>query len=325
MAHANKSHNGKLWELAMFARNSAAGRVLAATAVMSLAACGVLEEDIFAPNPDDYVNLDGVGGGASSTGTNGTGTGSTGSGSTGTGTGDLPCDVAAVLAQQCDKCHAVAIPPMLRTHAEFMAASKNDSSKNLAEMSLIRMQDGADPMPPDGTPPTADVQVFADWVAAGAPKGNCGGVGGMGPNPFDVDPVCTSGKMWTKGDHGSSKMLPGRACNKCHAKEEPEKVYGFAGTVYPTAHEPNNCYGVGSDVATVEVTDANGVVRTATTNSAGNFRRSGNIAFPATVRVLSNGQELKMVSPLQQGDGDCNLCHTQDGTENAPGRIILPY
>ena len=51
----------------------------------------------------------------------------------------------------------------------------------------------------------------------------------------------------------------------------------------------------------------------------------GNFAYPLTVRVIYNGETLEMATPIQPGDGDCNTCHNQDGTNNAPGRIVLPY
>jgi len=33
-------------------------------------------------------------------------------------------------------------------------------------------------------------------------------------------------------------------------------------------------------------------------------------------------RERRMTTP--QFDGDCNACHTQDGLQNAPGRIVVP-
>ena len=43
-----------------------------------------------------------------------------------------------------------------------------------------------------------------------------GGSGGTVPDPFAAAPTCTSGTMWTQGDHGSDDMNPGRACITCH-------------------------------------------------------------------------------------------------------------
>ena len=175
--------------------------VLAGGAVAT-AACNLsLEKTLFAPNPDGYSEGSGGGGGGSAAGGS----------STGSGMGDIPCDVAAVLETHCDSCHAANIPPLLRTRAEFMGPADSDSSKSMAEVSLERMENTASPMPPDGVPPAADVQVFADWLAAGLPAGECGGgSGGSGGSPYDVAPTCSSGEIWDQGDSEGRRMYPGQ-------------------------------------------------------------------------------------------------------------------
>jgi hypothetical protein len=74
----------------------------------------------------------------------------------------------------------------------------------------------------------------------------------------------------------------------------------------------------------VEITDADGRVFELRPNSAGNFYLEGPDAFttPYQARVVSGGVERVMMGA--QEDGDCNTCHTQDGDEGAPGRIMLP-
>ncbi len=72
-------------------------------------------------------------------------------------------------------------------------------------------------------------------------------------------------------------MGPGWACIDCHATsnastgENDAPIFNFAGTVYPSAHEPNNCTAPASEGATIEITDANGLVFTQTANAVGNF------------------------------------------------------
>ena len=44
--------------------------------------------------------------------------------------------------------------------------------------------------------------------------------------------------------------------------------------------------------------------------------------YPYTAKVLYNGNE--RVMHAEQTSGDCNACHTQYGTQDAPGRILLP-
>ena len=48
--------------------------------------------------------------------------------------------------------------------------------------------------------------------------------------------------MWTGGNRGSADMNPGRACITCHSTMNGPSLT-IAGTVYPTAHEPDLCNG----------------------------------------------------------------------------------
>ena len=106
----------------------------------------------------------------------------------------------------------------------------------MAERSLIRLRDAADPMPPVGypTPTAAEVTDFANWIANGMPAGTCAGTNPNQPAPT----VCTSGSKWPAGSNAEDPdMNPGLACRACHLQREPQKAYYFAGTVYPTLHE----------------------------------------------------------------------------------------
>jgi hypothetical protein len=105
------------------------------------------------------------------------------------------------------------------------------------------------------------------------------------------------------------------------------------GTVYPTAHEPNDCKGINASSGTfagmkVVITDANNKTTTLSVNSAGNFYTSSSFARPAKVKVVNAaGKERVMVAQLTTSAmGDCNSCHTQNGggSPKAPGRVITP-
>jgi hypothetical protein len=145
--------------------------------------------------------------------------------------------------------------------------------------------------------------------------------GSTGPDFAELNtPVmCTSGTMWTSGDHGSSRMHPGAACIDCHDSNFGPSL-SFAGTVYPSAHEPDDCNGASG--IQVVITDADGIPHTLNTNAAGNFYSTSNYSLPFTAKVVSGGAERAMIAP--QMTGDCNSCHTQDGTMDAPGRIVAP-
>lgn len=124
-------------------------------------------------------------------------------------------------------------------------------------------------------------------------------------------------------------MGPGRACIGCHADsnaatgENDAPIFAFAGTVYPTAHEPIDCIGSGSEGAEIEITDADGRVFTQVANHSGNFFDEPQaFSYPYRAKVRFQGRERAMVAP--QLIGDCNSCHTEQGLEAAPGRILLP-
>jgi hypothetical protein len=157
---------------------------------------------------------------------------------------------------------------------------------------------------------------------AGAP-GGAGGSGQPGaivPDPFSVPPTCTSGTTW-RGDKGEL-MNPGRACIDCHSTDEGPD-FTIAGTIYPTAHEPDLCYGAdGANGALVVVTGADGRVITLTPNGSGNFSYEGAVMRPFRAKVVYMGRERVMAAA--QTSGDCNICHTQSGAMSAPGRILLP-
>ena len=152
----------------------------------------------------------------------------------------------------------------------------------------------------------------------------------IGLDPFAAPAACSSGVMRDPNESESPLMMPGRACNACHvdvaaSTGEAPPIFRFAGTVYPTAHEPDDCVGAAAFGAQVWVTDANGVIESAKVNRSGNFSLEARYpAFvpPFQVKVLFEGRERRMLTP--QIDGDCNGCHTADGAKAAPGRIVLP-
>jgi hypothetical protein len=72
----------------------------------------------------------------------------------------------------------------------------------------------------------------------------------------------------------------------------------------------------------VQVEDADGVAVTLPTNEAGNFFTEAPLRAPFRVKVI-RGDQVRAMSELAE-HGDCSGCHTQDGAEDAPGRIMAP-
>jgi hypothetical protein len=216
----------------------------------------------------------------------------------------------------------------LVTYANLVAPSLMDPSKTFAEQSLIRMQDKQLPMPPAPAAPesAAEETVLQDWINAGYPAGTCellppdAGVDTDGGSPYDTPEMCTSMMSWTRGD--GQTMRPGEACIACHSSGGGPR-FTIAGTLYPTAHEPDDCNGAnGSTGAQVVITDAKGIDYALNPNSVGNFTSSAAISVPYHAKVVRGSNERVMVEA--QTVGDCNTCHTTSGANAAPGRIMLP-
>ena len=247
-------------------------------------------------------------------------------------TSGIPCPVADVLTAHCVTCHgnppAQSVPISLLTYADLTGSSPVDPAATVAQRAVVRMQDGQHPMPPgpSATAAAADIATIQDWINAGYPKGDCGADGGT--NPFNTPPVCSSGAYWQGGEDSGDLMHPGRACNTCHLQngEGETPIFTLAGTVYPTAHEPNECIATGlNGAATVVVYDSspNHNAYTLYVNANGNFTLTqAGFVFPYTAKVVYQGRERPMNA--SQTNGDCNGCHTQDGANGAPGRILLP-
>lgn len=246
----------------------------------------------------------------------------------------LPCDLKRLLRARCQSCHGA--PPVggalvsLLTYADLTAPSKTLASVTVAARSLQRMNDGIVPMPPAPashlTP--AEIVPLQAWLAAGLPRATgCQDEPGQpSSNPYDAAATCTSGSYWTANDTGAPWMMPGAPCIACHRQYFTRApLFTVAGTVFPTAHEPDKCHGVTPATgATVVITDANGKeLSPIPVASRGNFGMilSG-LALPYRAKVVVGNRERVMLTP--QTNGDCNACHTQAGSQGAQGRVIVP-
>ncbi len=246
------------------------------------------------------------------------------------GAAGLPCEVAALLAARCQSCHGATpvpgVPMSLVTYADLMAPARSNATITVAALAVTRMQSATAPMPPAPAARATSTEIAAlqSWNAAGNPQTGCAVDAGV-IDPFSVPPTCTSHTNWTGGTRGSALMNPGIACVACHATTGGEApLFAIAGTVYPTAHEPDLCDGVNGAAAGAQVViaGADGQTLTLTPNAAGNFSFEGSVALPFQAKVIYMGRERVMGTP--QSSGDCNGCHTQAGATGAPGRILLP-
>jgi len=253
----------------------------------------------------------------------------------------LPCEVAALLQHYCVGCHSSpptgGAPNALLSYDALVAKSALDPSQQVGPMSVKLMASGVMPPKPVAAPSAAEQAALQAWVTAGMPRSSCTVEipGGVAMNPYGTPLQCSSGTTWTRGDKGSAQMHPGQACIACHAKqgggEDEAPRFTIAGTVYPTAHEPNDCNGTSTSSAgalSVLITEANGKTHSLAVNAAGNFSYTGGIATPYTAEVVA-GSAVRAMAHTQTS-GDCNGCHTVNGSSNttgavsAPGRIMAP-
>lgn len=247
--------------------------------------------------------------------------------------GSLPCDVQTLLVQRCDSCHGSTpsggAPRSLVTYANLTSSDPANPGMTEAQVALQRMQSTTSPMPPSSASPATSTEIAAlqNWINAGYPSGSCSGDAGVPSNdPLSAAPTCTSKTTWTRGTSGSSSMEPGQACISCHARSGGEApTFVIAGTLYPTGHEPDNCNGVSGATsgAKVVVTGNNGTTLTLTPNGVGNFYSSTSLPGPYKAKVVSASGVERVMSGTAS-TGDCNSCHTQNGSNSAPGRITLP-
>jgi hypothetical protein len=261
----------------------------------------------------------------------------------------LPCDVAKVLAASCTDCHgrplAEGAPVALVTYEDLVAPSLSDPNRSVAAVSLERIKETRRPMPPDEALGASDVAVLESWVGAGMPRGECGGkaagaggrdvadagdgeAGGSGAGDGGAASLadasvaaasaCTSGATWASGAPASALMHPGTPCLGCHASAGGPPL-ALAGTVYPSAREPDDCNGSTGGNLHVLILDAAGKTHTMPVNAAGNFLRVTGLALPYRAMVVDGAKVRAMKTP--QTEGDCNGCHSAQG---AAGRILAP-
>lgn len=178
----------------------------------------------------------------------------------------------------------------------------------------------ADVAPGDDAPGAVDVPVVADDVP---------------PPRFDPAAACISNTRWSRGNRGRPEMNPGRACVDCHRREREGPTLSVAGTAYYAPHEEDLCNGYSGDppgsrqgAATVRLIDANGVSLTLPVNTAGNFFSEERLAFPLRLAEVIGPTGVRRSMGEAVPHGDCNLCHTRQGTDTptglAPGRITVP-
>ena len=242
------------------------------------------------------------------------------------GPDQLPCDVRQVVEGVCANCHSSPVSAgatgSLTSRYDFLAPS-SVAGETMGERSVARMKQAAAPMPPSVEPPlpAGYLDVLTKWVVAGMPAGACGAI----PDK-PAQTTCASGQRWDEEATPSKDMNPGLACRACHKTQASDFNYFFMGTVFPSFHEEDLCHSPPPSGAKVEILDESGAVTmTLTPTATGNFMSSAvaaGVPIPYRARLVADGLTRAMSSA--QKDGDCNKCHSEQGLEGAPGRLVWP-
>jgi hypothetical protein len=184
------------------------------------------------------------------------------------------------------------------------------------------------------------VLITGCWVGGNTGAGGADGSAGDG-NVVLRPTQCTSGvTVATEDLQNKSLMHPGQACNACHDTQTPKRPhYDIAGTVYANDNEQDDCSATAAvDGVTVVITDKNKKVFTialqkgaeanatpAGKTAYGNFAADGlGIVPPYTAKLVSADKTRTRPMVAEQTSGDCNSCHTEQGANAAPGRILAP-
>ncbi|MEW5853122.1 MAG: c-type cytochrome [Myxococcota bacterium] len=248
--------------------------------------------------------------------------------------GDVGYQVARDLVNRyCVPCHVEGggqVP--LDTHEAGLTPSTHPAYPSMTRWrsSYLRMLDQS--MPPGSVVPTSgEMELMRRFVAAGAPRYACDADGGVLPDTDAGPPptTCGTGSYWPTNEHrvtgrSAAEMHPGRNCIECHLEmERAPDDFVVAGTVMRTFHDRDDCESnVPPSGVTVRITDANERIVDLTVNRNGNFYTRFPVQPPYRAEVRYGGRVRRMFTA--QMDTNCMNCHTEQGEEGAPGRIVVP-
>jgi mono/diheme cytochrome c family protein len=260
------------------------------------------------------------------------------------------------------------VPGPLLTVDDFRRPAKSEPGRITADVVVKRITSTdvllrMPPVPGDALT-AAEIQTLRKWIESGMPLTGCTAPpaprhdgGSTSPPPLPPMraptlspplPAARAAPPGSNGTSGSSLMQPGVACINCHSRSggdddliakdgdgeggeggEGGPRFTIAGTVFPSAHEPNQCYGSASRAPPSSSSTAPASPSPPPVNSAGNFFSSTSRPRPLP-RQGRPSRDASASCSAWCPTGHCNMCHTQTGATvvsggmRAPGRILLP-
>ena len=250
------------------------------------------------------------------------------------------------MQKYCLECHRD--PPIknapfpIVTRADLLAEPSISTVPTVAQRALIRMRSPSSPMPPLATdggtrprPSAAELDAFARWIDAGFPGvGTCSdfdagtedaGAADAGPDDAGFPTTCASNAFYDPFNEPPGELMnPGLPCPTCHFDNQLfYVVFPYAGTVMAGPHEKDRCKSPPPPGATVEILELDGgLFWSWLANSSGSFRTMDAGPSPYVARLINDGGT--KVSTTTHTSGNCNSCHTEQGTNGATGRLTWP-
>jgi cytochrome c5 len=129
---------------------------------------------------------------------------------------NVPCDTQRVVAASCTTCHGTTLlggaPMPLLTYADWHKPSISAPTLKVYELSGMRLQDQARPMPPGGNIAATDKATLAAWIAGGAVGSSAPADAMCAPPPTTGAGMPTTAGGSPDGSYGEIFPGPGEKC-----------------------------------------------------------------------------------------------------------------
>jgi len=186
-----------------------------------------------------------------------------------------------------------------------------------------------------------EYKITSAWIEAGSTLDMSFDVNttttGTTANPGYDEPQAQA-LTFTRNHHDGVTSVQGQACIACHNRGGEGDIVRFGGTLSSYIHTPDKQYYQDLSAYSVNLVGNKGsdfsasVQSAASTTGHNNFYKSTSYHFVEgesfTVYIKdANNNTLNQSGTNTHNSSthtDCNNCHTKDGKNNAPGRVLVP-